>query len=384
MRQARALQVFLAFAITAFLVACGQSNSSLPVGSSGGPPKSTPPPEDRSIALACKTDNASYLVADYKEQGKKPPGEPERVLSYPVGYETTAIAYDTTGDLYVALNNGSESRVDEYFPGDRNVDRTIRDGIYHPDALVTDPHGNLYVANSDFGHRNVTWYKPGSTSPLSATDTGTGFLSALAWGDEDNKLWVADYSNNVLRAYRIDDEKNTSTKVWTICALGCDLRDSDIHGPSAFSEVRGNLYVLNVPLLGHDYVREYGIHKDRDPYYAREIDPKGDYHFVKAITTDPYENVYLAEWTANCEVCQNYYAIFAYDLGGGYLWGQEDGLTKPISIVASADHVYVAEDRHGGDIVVLARSRQLPHEGVLAKPKDCARPLKLAVYPPFY
>ena len=75
----------------------------------------------------------------------------------------------------------------EFAPGSTTPTATLT-GLTHPDALAFDSSGNLYVANCS-GSNTVSEFAPGSTTPT-ATLTGLNDPEALAF-DSSGNLYVA-------------------------------------------------------------------------------------------------------------------------------------------------------------------------------------------------
>jgi len=349
-------QTVAAFALVAFLAACNNGSTAPPVTS---PPKgSQPTTAPYSVALACNNP----AVADYK------PGEttPDRVFKLSNKQRPTAVAYDSSGNLYIGIDTDSDSWVDEYPPGSTTVTRHITDGIHHPGSIVADPDGDLYVANIGILAKNVVMYKPGSTSP-DLTINDVRYPLDLVWAQ--GHLWVADNDANEVRAYHVFPDQSKAILAWII--------SNDLHGPTALSTTSGNLYVLNVPFVGADYVREYAIANDKAPVFARTINAR--LHYIKAIATDPDENVYLSEWSTG-----NSYEVAKYDLNGDFQLYVND-LYKPGSIVASGSprEFYVTESSDSGN-VRLYREAGGRFVGTLKKPSSCDghTPAKLAIMEP--
>ena len=344
-----ALQFLLALAVTAVLTACGQSTSP-PVGNPpGGSPPTTAP---YSVALGCVTDRRRDEVAEYKPEGETP----DRIITEAGGQGITAMAYDLSGNLFIGINTTSDSWVDEYTPGSTTSSRHISDGIHHPGSMVADPNGNLYVANIGILGGDVVMYKPGSTKP-DLDITTTSYPAGLAF--YNGLLWVSDYNLDRVVAY-----EQSSTRIK-------HKFTDDLHGPTVLSETKGNLYVENDPFIGTDYVREYGIPKDKPPYFARTIYPR--LHLLNTIATDADENVYLSELQGDDRL----FGFSKWNRNGEEKYFNAD--IRSVSIVASPQTTYVAEGKRSGSILLYTKDGA--RKGSL-KPANCELPFRLAIMQP--
>ncbi|MEO6834487.1 MAG: NHL repeat-containing protein [Candidatus Tumulicola sp.] len=104
-----------------------------------------------------------------------------------------ALAFDGSGNLYAAnaacpttfcIHNHEykHSTVTVYAPGSQSVMRTIRRGLNYAYRLAFDSSGNIYVANHFGNSGNVTVYAPGSTDVLRTIWQGIVEPRALAFG----------------------------------------------------------------------------------------------------------------------------------------------------------------------------------------------------------
>lgn len=114
-------------------------------------------------------------------------------------WNPTAIAFDASGNVYVANSSGSTCGTTDgeptcnvvlvYPPLSKSPSGGITTGIDNPDALAFDSSGNLYVANE--GGNTVTVYAAGSGTPSRTISIGIHHPDALAI-DADGNLYVAD------------------------------------------------------------------------------------------------------------------------------------------------------------------------------------------------
>ena len=312
MSRARSLHAFLTFGIASFLAACGQGapSASAPAPGGSAPGATTAP---YSVAVGCV-----YAAQEYKPDQK----DPDRVFGYP-NAQPKSMTYDSSGNLYVGVWKGlNEYWVDEYLPGGTTVSRHITDGIYNPVVMTTDPQGDLYVANyrpRKLSDSTVTMYKPGSYSP-----DITIRLPAFGLAFYNDHLWFSNYYTNELRAYHIYPQEKKAVLAWTVT--------HDIHGPSQLSVTGENLYVLNQPLVGDDYLREYNVRGE--PIFARSI--VGNRHLIMWMTTDANENVYVAEGPTIVSSTD----VAAWDRNGNLSF-RNDKARGTVSLVASPTHYFV-------------------------------------------
>ena len=58
-----------------------------------------------------------------------------------------AVAFDGSGNVYIANLFGDKGAVTVYAPGGASLLRTISQGVYGPEALAFDSSSDLFVAN---------------------------------------------------------------------------------------------------------------------------------------------------------------------------------------------------------------------------------------------
>ncbi len=147
------------------------------------------------------------------------------------------IATDASNNLYV----GTLTTVNVYPPGSKTPSLTISDGILHPDSLVIDSVGNLYVANGAGGTNNcgdVTVYAAGSVSALYTIVPPKDSCNPLRLAlDGTGNLYVAsgeDTFPGTVQVYA----PGSNTPLRTIA--------DGINGPESLGfDKSGNLYVAN-------------------------------------------------------------------------------------------------------------------------------------------
>ena len=94
-----------------------------------------------------------------------------------------ALAFDDTGNLYVA-NTGGANTVTVYAPGKTSVLRTISQGVNTPQALAFGFDGELYVANGVGGEKvgTISIYRRRSSVPRKIIAEGIDEPKALLIG----------------------------------------------------------------------------------------------------------------------------------------------------------------------------------------------------------
>jgi hypothetical protein len=127
------------------------------------------------------------------------------VIEYDAGSESPSrrikldgartVATDSSNNLYVALcptcfeYHSGNSSINVYEAGTMKLLRTITKGVDIPLSLAFDTTGNLYVADGAYPHPAVTVYAPGSSKPLRKLTKGLTGPSAIAF-DPSNNLFV--------------------------------------------------------------------------------------------------------------------------------------------------------------------------------------------------
>ena len=105
------------------------------------------------------TGNTPFAVLEYAAPYSN---GPVATITDGIG-EPVAIAFDSSGDLFVANYGDGSNNVTEYASGSTTVLATFTDGVDGPTSLAVDASNNLFVGNSANG--TVTEYAPGSTTP---------------------------------------------------------------------------------------------------------------------------------------------------------------------------------------------------------------------------
>lgn len=137
-----------------------------------------------------------------------------------------AVAFDASGDLYVAVNaGGSSPSVEVYSPGGTSPIQTISDGVTDPVSLSFDSSGKLYVLNAGILSQgsctqppSVELYAPSNSTPIRTVSTGLVCGNALAFSvDTSAYVYVSnggfpDAGNVVVYAKSSNIPKRTVTQ----------------------------------------------------------------------------------------------------------------------------------------------------------------------------
>ena len=119
------------------------------------------------------------------------------------------LAFDATGDLYVASANSNA--IEEFASGAHGNVSPIRvlqgaaTGLASPHGIAIDPTGRLYVVN--YAANDVTVYAAGASGNAAPAQTISGSMVG-PWGvvlDGAGHLWVSDLGSNTLAEYRTTD-----------------------------------------------------------------------------------------------------------------------------------------------------------------------------------
>ena len=128
----------------------------------------------------------------------------------------TAIAFDRSGNLYVANHNGGPNGrgyISVFAPGSAKPARTISQGVNVPYSVAFDSKGNLYVANyirapdaPKLNNGAVTVYRPNTGTPY-RTITHTAHPHQIVVDSKDN-LYVAGLSLELYAPGATKPERN--------------------------------------------------------------------------------------------------------------------------------------------------------------------------------
>lgn len=160
-----------------------------------------------------------------------------------------AVAFDTTGNMYVSNNTSDEVTVNlGGATGNTAPIRTISTGISGPEGIAFDPSGNLYVAND--GDDSISVYAPGTSTP---TRTLTGANTDLATPvgidiDAQGKVYVANNGGGVTQYPPLTSWQDPgATPCPTTCNQAPDNEIAALPGPASPTaltlDAAGNTYV---------------------------------------------------------------------------------------------------------------------------------------------
>jgi sugar lactone lactonase YvrE len=206
----------------------------------------------RGLAFDAKGDLFATFygyVAEYAPRSTK------RIATIHSTGTANALAFDSSGNLYVARGtSASDSAVLVFPPGSKKPARTITNGLHWPVALLVDKSNDLYVANCApcyaIPHHggSVTEYAPGSETPLRTITDGIDAPAAIALGAK-GLLYVANYGFFGKGSVTVYSSGTTPARKIT----------DRIQNPDALAVApNGNLYVANCAYSkGRDSVTAY-------------------------------------------------------------------------------------------------------------------------------
>lgn len=148
------------------------------------------------FGLAVDRDATLYVLDIYCCVTEYDRGAVRRSRRIAALYGAYAEALDKSGDLYVincfsCIPNARRASsqgdvVNVYAPRSKKLLRTITQGIAGPHALAFDPSGNLYVANGSGKYQAITVYAPGSSKLSRRIARGLTYSGALATDSKGN------------------------------------------------------------------------------------------------------------------------------------------------------------------------------------------------------
>jgi hypothetical protein len=258
-------------------------------------------------------------------------------------------------NLYV-LYQGVNTLV-EYSHDGSQVLRTITKGIHGPKAIIVDPQGTLYIANSTDPKRGgVNVYLPGKLSPATNIKTDRSPVIAL---DSNGNLYVAGrrsvsvYANQgktLLRSidtmkyvYSVALDSLDNLYVGTgrginVYEQGATTPSYSIPLPYAFYmafDGRGELYALA-------YYKTDEIIEEFAPGSSSPDRQIGDFSRANELTLDKHDNLYVG----NCGAC------FFGDAGSVLVYPRKqtspsrtivDGIAQPYALAYDSPDLYVAD-----------------------------------------
>ncbi|MGB8910607.1 MAG: hypothetical protein WCC84_17825 [Candidatus Cybelea sp.] len=195
------------------------------------------------------------------------------------------VATDSSNNLYVALcptcfeYHSGNSSINVYEAGTTKLLRTITKGIDIPLSLAFDTTGNLYVADGAYPHPGVTVYAPGSSKPLRKLTKGLTGPSEIAF-DPSNNLFVMNVPANGTQS--IIEYEAESDKVLRKITNG-------VSSPQAIAvDGSGTLYVSNTPYPSQGWVSVYAPGASTPSYRI-----ESDMHDPQLLAVDGEGNLYV-------------------------------------------------------------------------------------------
>jgi len=154
------------------------------------PSASFPLPDDGpfgSSFFCLAIDNNDNIYAGDIEYGdivKIDPQHPANLIHLTGAMNPDAMAFDASGNLYVANGNSGDT-ITKYAPGGISPSATLT-GVLNSTALAFDSQGNLFVSNL----LGITEFKPGATSPA-VTFGSSGYVRPSIVSDSTGDLYVS-------------------------------------------------------------------------------------------------------------------------------------------------------------------------------------------------
>jgi DNA-binding beta-propeller fold protein YncE len=218
------------------------------------------------------------------------------VIEYDAGSESPSrrikldgawtVATDSSNNLYVALcltcfeYHSGNSSINVYEAGTTKLLRTITKGVDSPLSLAFDTTGNLYVADGAYPHPAVTVYAPGSSKPLRKLTKELTGPSEIAF-DPSNNLFVmngtASGSQQSVIEYAAESDK-VLRKI-----------TNGVSSPQAIAvDGSGTLYVSNTPYPSQGWVSVYAPGASTPSYQITS-----DMNDPQLLTVDDEGNLYV-------------------------------------------------------------------------------------------
>jgi hypothetical protein len=175
-------------------------------------------------------------------------GRPSQIISANVD-DPVSLALDSNADLFVL--NAAANTVTEYAPPYTGAPTTISKGLFAPNSLALDSHGNLFVANLNSTPNSVVEYAPpfsNQSAPVATISNGVNEQGTIGLSPSAN-LFVPNQGANTVTEYVAPYTGQPTTIV------------GGQSQPIALAiDSLGNLYVAN---YGNNTVTEY-----QPPYVA--------------------------------------------------------------------------------------------------------------------
>jgi sugar lactone lactonase YvrE len=261
----------------------------------------------------------------------------------------TAMAFDATGNLYVAnAPVGQNGNVTVFRAGTTSVLYTITTGVSNPKALAFDSKGNLYVANSYFA---VKVYPPHGTLPKSSLHV---FFPTAMDFDSTGTLYVATAPSPY-------GHGKSQVSVFAADLKQLRVIVNGLNNPTALAlSTVNNLFVAN---YGGNNVTVYAPGKS-SVFRTISQGVKGPY----SLMFDPSGNLYVANTAAD--------TLTEYAPGSStVLRTIRQGIAHPDALALTGSTLYVANSK---SITVYPPGKSVPSQTIT---KGVQSPIALGIGP---
>lgn len=272
----------LVAAAASLLVSCNATSSVPSFNRSASPPA-------RAELVAVANDayidtGAKAGVLEFAATGTAPV---RTITSGPAGKAPYFLTADAAGNLYVmgSVKGYGSFSIAEYAPGTTTPLRTLQ-GVVRPTAMVSDPSGNLFVADTGVSTSGaVLEYTPQATMPSATIVSGVHSPQSVA-EDDAADLYVLNVSGASSRCKDIITEypAGATTPSRKLALNGCSAGSSAMTVDAAHSRV----YVVTgnrkqVTVYDKSGTRPVRILKNGIDYaYALAVDHQGDLYVANA------------------------------------------------------------------------------------------------------
>lgn len=280
-RKPGGLLLFVARGTFALLLVACNATSSVPSSTLSASPSA------ELVAVANQAYIDTGAKAGVLEFALTGTGPVQTITSGPAGGVPYFLAADAAGNLYVmgAINGYASFSIAEYAPGTSTPSRTLL-GVVRPTAMVSDPSGNLFVADTGVSTSGaILEYAPQATMPSAKIVSGIHAPQVVA-EDDAADLYVLNVfgTSSNCKDTIIEYAHGASTPSRKLALKGCRFRSNAM----AVDAPRSRLYVVTgdgqqVAVYDKSGTRPVRILKDGIDYaYALAVDHQGYLYVANA------------------------------------------------------------------------------------------------------